>query len=252
MLKKLLIATVLLSSGTVYADSYELLQQQLRSRDAAILDMQNRIDSNEQVIRDLQGQVDDLKYQLNQFEMQFNSLQKQVSELAGRSAITADAVQGPATGVQTFEKPAPAVSSKAPAPAAQEKQSAAPSSSQDEQKAYDLAFARVSSNDFPGAKVAFGNFIEQYPNSKLLPNCFYWLGQMAYKQQHYDEAKQNFLKVPQYSDSQKRADSIYKLGQISQATKDTAKARKFYQLVMKSYPNTTEAVMAQRALESIK
>ena len=75
---------------------------------------------------------------------------------------------------------------------------------------------------------------------------------MAYKQQKYDEAKQNFLKVTQYSDSQKRADSIFKLGQVSQATRDDAKARKFYQLVIKSYPNTTEAVMAQRALESIR
>ena len=158
--------------------------------------------------------------------------------------VTSDASRAERSGTDRAAPSSPASDKK-------QTSSAAPTGS-DEQKAYDLAFAKVSSNDFPGAKTAFAGFIDSYPNSKLLPNCYYWLGQMAYKQQKYDEAKQNFLKVTQYSDSQKRADSIFKLGQVSQATRDDAKARKFYQLVIKSYPNITEAVMAQRALESIR
>ena len=250
MFKKLFLLTVMLSSCPAYADSYEMLQQQLRSRDAAILDMQNRIDSNEQVIRNLQGEIDDLKYHLNQFEMRFNSLQKQVSDMAGKSVISAEVNQNPSGN--SAVNASPEDKSVPPASAARKPASAPAPTGSDEQQAYDLAFAKVSSNDFPGAKTAFGSFIEHYPSSKLLPNCYYWLGQMAYKQQKFDEAKQNFLKVTQFSDSQKRADSIFKLGQVSQATRDDAKARKFYQLVIKSYPNTTEAVMAQRALESIK
>lgn len=251
MLKKLFLLTAVLSSGSVYADSYEMLQQQLRSRDAAILDMQNRIDSNEQVIRNLQGEIDDLKYHLNQFEIRFNSLQKQVSDMSSKSGISAEVGQVSSDASQAGRAGTDKVAPTSSAADKKQVSSVAPTGS-DEQKAYDLAFAKVSSNDFSGAKTAFAGFIDSYPNSKLLPNCYYWLGQMAYKQQKYDEAKQNFLKVTQYSDSQKRADSIFKLGQVSQATRDDAKARKFYQLVIKSYPNTTEAVMAQRALESIR
>ena len=134
----------------------------------------------------------------------------------------------------------------------QKKSSSSAAISSEEQRKYDLAFAKVSSNDFSGAKTAFNSFIEEYSDSKLVPNCYYWMGQMALKQSRYDEAKQNFLKVTQYPDSSKRADSIFKLGQVAQKSKDNEKAKKFYQLVIKSYPNTTEAVMASRALESLR
>ena len=118
MLKKLFLLTAVLSSGSVYADSYEMLQQQLRSRDAAILDMQNRIDSNEQVIRNLQGEIDDLKYHLNQFEIRFNSLQKQVSDMSSKSGISADVGQVSSDASQAgsagTDKVAPTSSAAAP------------------------------------------------------------------------------------------------------------------------------------------
>ena len=68
MLKKISVVIGLLASVPVYADSIETLQHQLRARDAAILDMQNRIDVNERTIRSLQGEMDDLKMKVNSLE----------------------------------------------------------------------------------------------------------------------------------------------------------------------------------------
>lgn len=260
MLKKISVVIGLLASVPVYADSIETLQHQLRARDAAILDMQNRIDVNERTIRSLQGEMDDLK-------MKVNSLEKILADSIAQEKIRAEATASAAKASQatntnnesrtdtvTISKDKqPSVKEQDPvSKGSQKKSSSSAAISSEEQRKYDLAFAKVSSNDFSGAKTAFNSFIEEYSDSKLVPNCYYWMGQMALKQSRYDEAKQNFLKVTQYPDSSKRADSIFKLGQVAQKSKDNEKAKKFYQLVIKSYPNTTEAVMASRALESLK
>ncbi len=250
MLKKILLAAALAAAVPAHgADSYEVLQQQLKSRDSALLDMQNRIDTNERTIRGLRGDIDDLKARLAKAEAGLAALRGQAAAPAGAApAETAPAAAPAAPAKEAAAAPAPAAgAAPAPAPAAPKADAAS-----DEQREYDAAFAKVSANDFPGARTALSAFVAKYPDSKLVPNCYYWLGQMAFKQARYDEARQNFLKVTQFQDSPKRADSIYKLGQSSQAMKDNEKAKKFYRLVVQTYPNTTEAVMAQRAIDALK
>ena len=89
-------------------------------------------------------------------------------------------------------------------------------------------------------------------DSALIPNAYYWMGQMKYKEKNYAKAKENFLSVTKYKDSQKRADSIYKLGLISLAQKDPGRAKKYFTLVVQQYPQDTSAMFAKKELEKIK
>ena len=75
---------------------------------------------------------------------------------------------------------------------------------------------------------------------------------MFFKDKKYVEAKENFLSVTKYKTSSKRADSVYKLGQIYEFQGDKEKASKYYQLVLKSYPDSTEAQLAQNSLIKLK
>ena len=93
MLKKISVVIGLLASVPVYADSIETLQHQLRARDAAILDMQNRIDVNERTIRSLQGEMDDLK-------MKVNSLEKMLADSMAQEKIRAEATASAAKASQ--------------------------------------------------------------------------------------------------------------------------------------------------------
>ena len=85
-----------------------------------------------------------------------------------------------------------------------------------------------------------------------MPNSYYWLGQIYYKQKQYQKSRENFLNVTKYKTCSKRADSIYKLGAIEELLKNPDKAKKFYQVVVNNYKGSTEAVLAQKALDRLK
>lgn len=118
--------------------------------------------------------------------------------------------------------------------------------------AYESAYAKVQQNDLKGAQTAFKNYLDTYPDNALTPNAWYWLGQVQYSQASYEQARLSFLNVARYSDSQKRPDSLYKLGMISKFLGDTDKAVRYYQLVIQSYPNDAAATLASRELQRIQ
>ena len=122
----------------------------------------------------------------------------------------------------------------------------------EETKAYEAAVDLVMKDKrYDKAIPAFDNFIKQHPQSGLVPNAHYWLGQLQYNQGDKASAKTNFLIVAQkYKSSPKRADALLKLGMITLGEGDKDKAGKFFQLVIKQYPDSPAAQLAQKALNA--
>lgn len=221
------------NAGVSDAD-FAKLQRQLNARDTAILDMQNQMSVQEATIRELQGKIDDLSNIVSNLQNTINNLKKDapvnvVKELDVPSDFKTTELQK----TNVSEKGVVAVNNQ-------------------EQEDYDTAYNFVKTNDFAKAQSLFTQFIKKYPNSSLVANCYYWKGQMFFKDKKYVEAKENFLSVTKYKTSSKRADSVYKLGQIYEFQGDKEKASKYYQLVLKSYPDSTEAQLAQNSLIKLK
>ena len=122
----------------------------------------------------------------------------------------------------------------------------------EETKAYEAAVDLVMKDKrYDKAIPAFEGFIQQHPQSGLVPNAHYWLGQLQYNQGDKAGAKANFLIVAQkYKSSPKRADALLKLGMITLGEGDKDKAGKFFQLVIKQYPDSPSAQLAQKALNA--
>ena len=112
------------------------------------------------------------------------------------------------------------------------------------EKAYDL----IRRNDLDRAAAAFQEYVRRYPSNSLTPNGWYWLGQVQYNKSQLTEARVSFLNVARFNHSQKRPDALYKLGIISKLTGEPDKARKYFQLVMESYPNEAVASLAGKEL----
>ncbi len=221
-------------SVTVQADpSYSELSKQLNARNVAILEMQNRINAQDETIRNLQGSLQDLSDRLQKLE----SAASQTSSAAVASgvSVTKNDTEKP---VQETKSDKPVVSSGA--------------SSDDAKALYEESFGYVRANDYKKAENGFNSLIKKYPDSDLVPNSYYWLGQILYKQKDYQKSRENFLNVTKFKDSPKRSDSIYKLGLIEENLKNIDKAKKFYQVVIKTYPGTTEAVLAKKSLDRLK
>ncbi len=116
--------------------------------------------------------------------------------------------------------------------------------------AYQQAYALVRGKKFDQAIKAYQGFIKNYPESSLLPNAYYWLGELYMVKSLTQEAERVFnTVVDKYPQSRKVADASYKLGQIYSRYGQEDKAKAQMKLVKEKYPKSTAAKLADRFLE---
>lgn len=76
---------------------------------------------------------------------------------------------------------------------------------------YEVAYSQMINRKYAEAQVGFANFMRLYPNSSLVPNALYWLGETHYQQRNFAEAAEAFdLVTRMYASSPKAADSQLK------------------------------------------
>ena len=81
-----------------------------------------------------------------------------------------------------------------------------------DKKQYDLALASLKDSNLKEAENKFHAFLENYPNSKLRSNAYFWYGEVFFKQKIYDKASINYLKgYKQFPKGPKASDSLLKL-----------------------------------------
>ncbi|MDV7103870.1 tol-pal system protein YbgF [Vibrio sp. TH_r3] len=114
-----------------------------------------------------------------------------------------------------------------------------------EEAAYKKAVYLVQvEKDYTGALDAFAKFQKDFPNSSYIANSHYWVGQLNFALKKDIEAAKSFASVVSYKDSNKRADSLVKLGDIAARNGKQSVANKYYQQVVDDYPGSASANMA--------
>jgi tol-pal system protein YbgF len=122
-----------------------------------------------------------------------------------------------------------------------------------EQPTYDAAFAALKDGRYAESARRFQTFLDQYPNSGLAGNAYYWLGESYYVTQNYKIALQTFQKLLQrYPDNQKAPDALLKVGYSQYELKQWDQAEATLNQVVQSYPDTTVARLAQGRLRALK
>lgn len=116
-------------------------------------------------------------------------------------------------------------------------------------QAYDAAYSQVTQRNFNGAIASFKRFINDYPQSNLVGNAYYWLGEIYLAQNTTQEAKQMFLAVTNnYPRSFKIADSKYKLALIEARYGNAAQAKRLMQQLIQEHPREAAADLAKAYL----
>ena len=121
-----------------------------------------------------------------------------------------------------------------------------------EQAAYDAAFDKVKAQ--PAVSIAlFREFLKTYPSSPLAANAQYWLGEAMYGSRNYQGAIDEFVAVLQsYQDSPKAPDAAIKLGFSFYEMKNWVYARRTFEDVIRNFPSTNAAVLAEARLDKMK
>ncbi|KFF49223.1 hypothetical protein GY26_10060 [Gammaproteobacteria bacterium MFB021] len=240
------------SSGGFYS------QTQARESGGGTLTILNELQDNRQQIQQLRGQVEELRYQLDQLkqqtQQQYLDLDDRLSgsgsgnggDMSGSSVDTGAASQvtensgagdSGAAGSSAGAASATTADSGASAPAA--------GGSGDGRDAYQAAFQQVQARQFDAAISSFKRFIADYPQSSLIPNAHYWLGELYSAQSQLDAAATAFNTViDDYPQSSKVPDALYKLGLLKARQGDTTGSRELLKRVQSDYPKSSAAQMA--------
>lgn len=223
-------------SPIAFADNYQI---QLDAQQRTMLSMQNRMMQMENELKKIQGQIDELNYKLQkqssaQNQTVSNHIQTSNTQNLSVTDANKEQTQTPSSESNT-NIPTDKLDSLKDVDAMAQEQ-------------YDKAYALIIDNKLQDAVNAFGSYLDTYKDNKLTPNAWYWKGQAQYKLKDYNNARVSFLNVVRFESSQKRPDSLYKLGMISKLNGDAQKSMKYFELVIKTYPNDTAANFAKKEL----
>lgn len=119
--------------------------------------------------------------------------------------------------------------------------------SQAEQDAYNKAYALIKDKKFDESIVALFNYTENYPESPLMANVYYWLGEVYLATSKLEQAKTSFtLVVSAYPTNPKASDSLYKLAVTLDRLGENDLAKKYLNDVQEKYPNSSAAKLASK------
>jgi tol-pal system protein YbgF len=207
-----------------------------------LVELQGEVSSLRNLVETLQNEIAQLKQTHRQ---QYIDLDGRLARLEG----------GAPAASPNSAAPAPAAAAPAPATGAASA-GAAPAATVDpaaEDAAYQAALnALVERYEAADSARLFQAFINDYPQSQLLPNAYYWLGESYYVTQNYELALDAFRTLlGQYPGSRKEADALLKTGYCQIALGQRAEGEATLRDLTARHPGTDAAAKAESRLRTL-
>jgi len=195
---------------------------------------------------------------------QVNNLQQEVQNLQGQVQVlthTDQTLQAQSTSqyadldnrLQERGGLKPLVPVPVVAPVPLDKSASAPADS--DQDLYEKAYANIQQQNSPKAITGLNTYLTQYPTGQYAANAHYWLGQLYVTKGDsvsVGKAVTEFQTViNQYPQSDKIKDASLKLGYAYLLQNKNIDAKAQFQKVMKDYPGSSAAQLAETRLAQL-
>ena len=206
----------------VKATAVEGRVDRIERQNEALLDLQRQLEASQVEQRHLRGEFEELQHALKAMQQHerdlYGDLDKRLSAVDARLQSQAAAVAAP--------------------PAASDRD------------VYQAALERLKGRDYAGAETALQDFLANYPQSLLVDNAKYWLGEAYYVEHRYGEALEAFQRVlKEHPDSRKVPDAMLKVGYSYCELKRYREAREVLARVIKGYADAPAATEARARLQ---
>ncbi len=207
----------------VKAEQVEGRVAQVERQAQGMLDLPRQIEALQADVRRLRGELDQAQYEAQSAKTQqrdlYADLDRRLQAVESRAAAAPGAA-GAAGGAAAGDR-----------------------------EAYQQALDALKTRDYARAEQVLREFPQQYPQSMLLDNAKYWLGETYYVQRKYPEALQSFQRVlREHPDSAKTPDALLKAGYCEYEQKRWREARAFLNRVVRQYPDAPAAAPARERL----
>ena len=206
----------------VKAQQVETRVAQVERQSQGMLDLQRQIEQLQGEVRRLRGELEQAQFQAESAKTQqrdlYADLDRRLQALEARGPAQSGAASGAAGAVGDRE-------------------------------AYQAALDALKQRDYARAEQVLREFPSRYPDSALLDNAKYWLGETLYVQRKYPESLQAFQRVVrEHPESGKVPDALLKAGYAEYELKRYRESRDFLNRVVKQYPDAPAAAGARERL----
>ena len=114
-----------------------------------------------------------------------------------------------------------------------------------EKGAYQQALKLIRNKQYEQGVEAFSQYLKDYPQGDYAANSYYFLGEVQLLQGNREEALKAFgALLNRAPEHRKVPDAKLKLGKVYAELGETAKAKALWQQVVKDYPNSSQARLA--------
>jgi tol-pal system protein YbgF len=121
------------------------------------------------------------------------------------------------------------------------------------EEAYEMAYHLFKSNENDAARKAFDQFIHRYPDSSLVDNAFFWIGETYYRTEDYENAVLKYQEVvKKYPKGSKGPDALLKMGYALEKMNEPEAAIAAMEKLVKTYPKAPQAKLATRKIEQLE
>jgi tol-pal system protein YbgF len=197
----------------------------------SLLDLSQRLDAMQNDLRTLRGQLDELKYgndsSRDQQREQYADLDRRLQAIESNGISASSALSAKGGGL--------------PVPQGNDRAN------------YQAAFELLKDGKYAEAVQGFQQFLTKFPDSVLLDNAQYWLGEARYVMKDYVQALRDFQTVTdKYPDSRKIPDALLKIGYCNYELKNWKEARTALTSVVQKFPDTTAARLASQRLAKME
>jgi tol-pal system protein YbgF len=119
---------------------------------------------------------------------------------------------------------------------------------------YTAAVSQYERGQFQTARMAFQDFLSQYPSDvELAPHAHFYLAEILIREERLDDAIREFLVIREnFPLHEQVPDALYRVGLLHRDRGDTAEARRYLELVINTYPDNQEVTpLAREALRDL-
>lgn len=184
----------------------------------------------------------DLSINMHTFGQQLLTIQELVGQTQKRQQDLKSELERQAADLATSAQPTAA-------PAAQ---GTSPGPPNNPGRLFEAAQAQMNRASYPVARMAFQDFIEQFPANERAGEALYNIARSFDLEGNAPSADSVYaLAVEKYPKADFASMALYKRAMLAKANNQTAKAKEYFQKIIDNYPRSPEAQLAPDALKEL-
>jgi tol-pal system protein YbgF len=200
--------------------------------------------SQEESEKNFKTQLENLATQTQALELKIKELEKKL-ELAPKELPKE--TPPPSNATLTSAENATKISAIKPEEKREEKPEEKPLS---EAQLYEKAYSYYQKGDLQNAKKLFEEYIKKFPKGNWLGQAYFWIGEIYFKEQKYEEAILNYQKLIELPGwNPLKPSAMLKQAQAFKALGDTEASKILLKKLINQYPQSKEAEVAKKLLK---